>query len=233
MSNPSSEHIYRRYEEDLGALRERLLFMGRLAEERLQAALMMLADHNMPGCADVVRGDEPMNRLHLEIDDRSFKLFALRQPMAVDLRSIISAAKISTDLERVGDLAVNIAEATGRYLRHTPLATELDLAPMGTVARAMLHDALDAYVRGDIQMAMQVLNRDDEIDAMKNDIFRTLLADMIAEPATVEPALELVLISRHLERVGDHATNIAEDVIFIVSAEDVRHHPPAATSGPL
>jgi phosphate transport system protein len=228
MSHFPSEHIYRPYEEGLGALRERLLLMGGLAEQRLQAALAALADRNMPGCTEVVRGDEPINRLNLEIDDRSFKLLALRQPMAIDLRAIMSATKINSDLERVGDLAVNIAEAGARYLRHAPLATERDVAAMGDIAREMLHDALDAYMRGDSRLATQVLNRDDEMDALKNDIFRRLLDRMLAAPASVEPALELVLISRHLERVGDHATNIAEDVIFMVSALDVRHHPPAS-----
>jgi phosphate transport system protein len=201
--------------------------MGELAEERLQAALTALADRDARGCAAVAGGDEPLNRLHLEIDDRSFKLLALRQPMAVDLRSILSAAKINTDLERVGDLAVNIAEAAGRYLQQAPVAVEAEVPKMGAIAREMLHDALDAYVRGDGEMALRVLNRDDELDTLKTEIFRQLLATMLESPRTVEPALELVLISRHLERIGDHATNIAEDVIFIVSAQDVRHHPPA------
>jgi len=204
--------------------------MGRLAETRLQAVLTSLADRDVAGCAEIARGDEPINRLHLEIDHRSFRLLALRQPMAIDLRSIIAATKINTDLERVGDLAVNIAEAAGRYLRHPPIDTEGNVAAMGDVARQMLHDALDAYMRAESQLAAQVLNRDDELDALKNDIFRRLLAGMLASPARVEPALDLVLISRHLERVGDHATNIAEDVIFMVSAADVRHHPPATTS---
>ena len=179
----------------------------------------------------VLTGDEPINTLHIEIDDRCFKLLALHQPMAADLRAIVAAVKINTDLERVGDLAVNIAEATKRYLQHPPVKPLIDIPRMGDIAQGMLRDALDAFVRRDIQLAEAVLGADDELDALKTQIFRELLTHMLADPATIEPALDLILISRHLERIGDHATNIAEDVIFMVSARDVRHHCPRAALG--
>src|SRR5262249_17462464 len=146
------------------------------------------------------------------------------QPMAADLRAIISAFKINTDLERVGDLAVNIAEAARRYAVRPPVKKLIDIPRMAGIAQSMLRDALDAFVRPDVQLAQQGLNEDDKLDALKNQIFRELLTYMLQDPTTIEPALELILISRHLERIGDHATNIAEDVIFIVSARDVRHH---------
>jgi phosphate transport system protein len=169
-------------------------------------------------------GDQPINRLHIEIDNRCFTLLALFQPMAADLRTIVAAVKINTDLERVGDLAVNIAEAARRYATHPPVKKLIVIPRMASIAQAMLRDALDAFVRRDVLLAQQVLDADDELDALKTQVFRELLTYMLQDPATIEPALDLILISRHLERIGDHATNIAEDVIFMVSARDVRHH---------
>jgi phosphate transport system protein len=169
-------------------------------------------------------GDEPLNALHMEIDSRSFTLLALFQPMAADLRTIVAALKINTDLERVGDLAVNIAEAARRYRMHSPVKKLIDIPRMATIAQTMLRDALDAFVRRDVDLAQHVLNEDDRLDSLKTQIFRELLTYMLQDPTTIEPALDLILVSRHLERIGDHATNIAEDVIFIVSARDVRHH---------
>jgi phosphate transport system protein len=172
----------------------------------------------------VISGDEPINDFHMEIDDRCFKLLALHQPMAADLRVIVAAVKINTDLERVGDLAVNIAEAGKRYLQHPPVKPLIDIPRMGDLAQKMLRDALDAFVRRDMTLAETVLAADDTLDALKTQIFRELLTYMLEKPETIEPALDLILISRHLERIGDHATNVAEDVIFILSAKDVRHH---------
>jgi phosphate transport system protein len=174
----------------------------------------------------VLRGDEPINQLHVEIDERCFRLLALYQPMATDLRSIVAAVKINSDLERVGDLAVNIAEAARRYAMHAPVKQLIDIPRMGDIAQAMLHDALDSYVRRDTALARSVLKCDDELDALKTQVFRELLTYMLQDPSTIEPALDLILVSRHLERIGDHATNVAEDVIFMVSAQDVRHHAP-------
>jgi phosphate transport system protein len=143
----------------------------------------------------------------------------------------VAAVKINTDLERVGDLAVNIAEAARRYTTHPPVKKLVDIPQMGDIAQAMLRDALDSFVRRDTRLAHQVLNEDDRLDGLKTQVFRELLTYMLDDPGTVEPALDLILVSRHLERIGDHATNIAEDVIFMVSARDVRHHPPAGEHG--
>ncbi len=172
----------------------------------------------------VLTNDEPLNALHIEIDSRCFTLLALHQPMAVDLRAIVSAVKINTDLERVGDLAINIAEAARRYAQHPPVKKLIDIPRMASIAQSMLRDSLDAFVRQDTELAQQVLNEDDKLDDLKTQIFRELLTYMLQDQTTIEPALDLILISRHLERIGDHATNIAEDVIFIVLARDVRHH---------
>jgi phosphate transport system protein len=221
------DRVVPHFQEELEALQSRLLEMGGLAEERVRACIDALESRDLGVVAQVMGGDEPINQLHIEIDNRCFRLLALYQPMATDLRAIVSAVKINTDLERVGDLAVNIAEAAQRYATHPPVKKLIDIPTMGTIAQTMLRDALDAYVRRDTALAHAVLNADDQLDALKTQVFRDLLTYMIKDPATVEPALDLILISRHLERIGDHATNIAEDVIFMVSAQDVRHHPPA------
>jgi phosphate transport system protein len=218
------ERVTRHFQEELELLQQRLLSMGGLAEERMCDSVRAVSHRDPILVERILAGDEPINALHIEIDDRCFKLLALHQPMAADLRAIVAAVKINTDLERVGDLAVNIAEAGKRYLQHAPVKPLIDIPRMGDIAQRMLRDALDAYVRRDIQLAETVLTADDQLDALKTQIFRELLTFMLAEPATIEPALDLILISRHLERIGDHATNIAEDVIFMVSAKDVRHH---------
>jgi len=227
------ERPVRHFQEGLEALRQRLLAMGGLAEERMRVAVRGVAERQLDDLQAVLGGDEPINDLHIEVDDRCFKLLALHQPMAADLRIIVAAVKINTDLERVGDLAVNIAEAGKRYLQHPPVKPLLDIPRMGDIAQSMLRDALDAFVRRDTRLAETVLAKDDELDGLKTQIFRELLTYMLQNPQTIEPALDLILISRHLERIGDHATNIAEDVIFMVSARDVRHQPfEAPPSGP-
>jgi phosphate transport system protein len=213
----------RHFQEELEALQARLLEMGGLAEERVRAAVQGLVTRDRAAIDRVIHGDEPINELHVEVDSRSFTLLALFQPMATDLRAIVAAVKINTDLERVGDLAVNIAEAAQRYITHPPVKKLIDIPQMGDIAQAMLRDALDAFVRRDTGLAKQVLNEDDRLDALKTQVFRELLAHMLDDRGIVEPALDLILVSRHLERIGDHATNIAEDVIFMVSARDVRH----------
>jgi phosphate transport system protein len=219
----TDRHV-RHFQDELDHVKARLLEMGGLAEERVRLAVRSLVDRDRALVERVLGGDAAINQLHIEIDDRCFKLLALHQPMAVDLRAIVSATKINSDLERVGDLAVNIAEAVRRYLQHPPVKELIDIPRMAEISQAMLRDSLDSYVRRDTTLAQTVLDRDDELDALKTTVFRDLLDHMLVDAATIEPALDLILISRHLERIGDHATNVAEDVIFMVSARDVRHH---------
>ena len=223
------ERVVRHFQEELGVLQERLLAMGGFAEERVRESVLALVSRDAALVDRVLSGDEPINDLHIEIDDRCFKLLALHQPMAADLRAIVAAVKINTDLERVGDLAVNIAEAGKRYLLHAPVKPLIDIPRMGEIAQRMLRDALDAFVRRDMALAESVLAADDALDALKSQIFRELLTYMMQNAEKIEPALDLILVSRHLERIGDHATNIAEDVIFLVSARDVRHLGSAAS----
>jgi phosphate transport system protein len=216
----------RHFTEELGELKHRLLVMGDLAQERLRTAMRALLERDQRMMSDIVQGDEAINRMHLEIDDRCFKLLALYQPMAVDLRTIVAAVKINSDLERVGDLAVNVAEASEQYVKHEPVKPLIDLPRMGSMAQRMLDEALKAFLARDVEMAHTVLTQDDVLDALKDQILRELLTYMLGDTRKIEAAIELILISRHLERVGDHATNIAEDVIFIVEARDVRHRAP-------
>ena len=217
------ERPIRHFQEELEVLKTRLLEMGGLAEERVRQSISGLKNRDIALIERVIHGDEPINRLHVEVDDRVLKLLALHQPVAVDLRAAMAAIKINTDLERVGDLAVNIAEAARRYATHPPVKQLIDIPRMADIAQAMLRDALDAYVKSDVALAKQVLNEDDTLDALKTQIFRELLTFMLQDPSTIEPSLDLILVSRHLERIGDHATNVAEDVIFMVLAKDVRH----------
>jgi phosphate transport system protein len=213
----------RHFAKELEELKERLRTMGGLAEERLRTALRALVDRNHELLADVIAGDSRIDDLQIEIDNRCFTLIALYQPVAIDLRTVVSALKINTDLERVGDFAVNIGEVAQRYLLHRPVKPLIDLPRMGELALKMLREALDAFVTRDVSLAQSVLKQDDWLDALKDQIFREVLTYMLGDSRTIEPGIDLILMSRHLERVGDHATNIAEDVIFIIEARDVRH----------
>jgi len=218
------ERVVRHFQGELEQLKTRLLKMGGVAEENVRLAVKGLVERDADLIDHVVAGDAPLNALHMEIDNRCFTLLALYQPMAADLRTIVAVVKINTDLERVGDLAVNVAEAARRYRSHAPPKKLTNLPGMATIAQTMLRDALDAFVRRDVELAQHVLDEDDRLDSLKTQIFRNLLASMMQDHSTIEPGLDLILVSRHLERIGDHATNIAEDVIFIVSGRDVRHH---------
>ena len=212
------------FEDELQALKNRLLGMGALVEERVHQAVQSLMERRQDLAEEVVAGDREVNELQIEIDDRALKLLALQQPMATDLRLITSAMKINADLERIGDQAVNIAENALKIIGHPPLKPLIDIPRMADLAEAMTRDSLDSFVKKDAALARSVLVRDDDVDQLKDHVFRILLTYMMADPGTIERALGLILVSRNLERVADHATNIAEDVIFLVEAKDVRHH---------
>ena len=212
------------FEDELKTLKQRLLNMGALVEERVHRAVLALMERRPELAEEVIAADQEINDLQIEIDERCLKILATQTPVAVDLRFIAAAMKINSDLERMGDQAVNIAENTLKCLDKPPLKPFIDLPRMAALAQEMTRDALDAFVRRDAELARDVLRRDDEVDDLKDQVFRELLTYMMADPGTIERALSLILISRNLERVADHATNIAEDVIFMVEAKDVRHH---------
>ncbi len=212
------------FESELQALKNRLLTMGALVEERVHHAVQALIHRREEEAQRIIASDKEINDLQIEIDDRCLRLLATQTPLAVDLRLITSAMKINADLERVGDQAVNIAENVLALLPYPPVKPLIDIPRMAEVAEQMVRDALDAFVKRDAPLARDVLRRDDQVDNLKDQVFRELLTYMMADPGTIQRALNLILISRHLERIADHATNIAEDVIFIAEAKDVRHH---------
>jgi phosphate transport system protein len=219
----TDEKSSRHFSDELQLLKRRLLEMGDLAASRIDRAMMGLMARDSLILGEVIQGDESVNDYQIEIDDRCFKLLALRQPMATDLRLIMATTRITSDLERVGDLAVNIAEAAARYIQNPQVKPLIDLPKMSELAQQMLRDALSSFVSGEVALASDVLKRDDTLDDLKRQVFQDLLSYMLNNPQVVAPALDLVLISRHLERVGDHATNIAEDIIFLVEGRDIRH----------
>ncbi|MBI4422562.1 MAG: phosphate signaling complex protein PhoU [Elusimicrobia bacterium] len=213
----------RHFDEDLDALRARLLHMGSLCEEMIHYAVKVVSERKESLIDEVRRREDEVNGLHIEIDDRVLKLIALHQPAAGDLRLIAAAIKINSDLERIGDQAVNVAE-TGEYLCKEPRIKLYDVPRMVEVATGMLKDSLDAFARKDVALARDVIRRDDEEDKLKSQTFNELVQLMQSDASTIQRAMDIILIARNLERVADHATNIAEDVIFMVLGKDIRHH---------
>jgi len=215
--------IHRHFEDQLQDLKGRLVTMGTDAESMIERAVKSLLERDANRLPDVFKTEAEVNQLHIEIDERVINLIALHHPVAADLRLVVMCTKIGGELERIGDQAVNICQNTAELLRYPPLKPLIDIPLMAEIARRMLRESLDAFVRQDAVLAQKVLNTDDEVDAFKNQIFRELLTYMMADPGTIPRALALILISRNLERVGDHATNIAEEVIYAAQGRDVRH----------
>ncbi len=216
--------MHRHFDDQLAELRQRLLHMGGLAESMIENAVRSLVEHSDSRHAAVFEEEALVNDLHLEIDERAIQLLALQHPVASDLRLVVMCSKIGGELERIGDQAVNICQNTAELLRYPPLKPFVVIPLMADLARKMLRESLDSFVRRDADLAQQVLDSDDRVDALKDQIFRELLTYMMSDPATIPRALPLILISRNLERVGDHATNIAEEAIYAVQGRDVRHH---------
>lgn len=212
----------RHIDEDLQGLREAILTMGAHCEEMIHLAVKLLREHDEALTARVREGEDKVNRLHIEIDERCLRTLALHQPAAVDLRLVAAAIKINSDLERIGDQAVNIAETSAYLVKQPPLKMG-DIPRMAELASAMLKDALDAFTRGDVALANDVIRRDDEEDRLKSQTFNELVALMQADSSTIQRGMDHILISRNLERIADHATNIAEDVVFMVLGKDIRH----------
>jgi phosphate transport system protein len=210
-------------DEKIQELLERLLLMGRHAESMLQMALRVLIERNESLGPEVFRKEKEVNDLQIEIDDRAVKLTALQQPVGTDVRFLFMASRIATELERIGDQAVNIVQNAGYALKAPSLKPLVDLPVMGEIAERMVRNSLDALVAKDCELANKVLEEEKEVNAHRDQIFRVLLTYMMADPGTIERALALILISRNLERVGDLATNIAEEVIYLVEGREVRH----------
>lgn len=214
--------IPRHFDEQLQELRERILAMGSLAETMIIKSVKALVERSEGLVQQVFAHEEEMDQRCIETDERCFTLLALHQPMASDLRFIAAAIKINSDIERIGDLAVNIAQAATFLITQPTVKPLIDIPRMAQLCQEMVKKSLDAFVARDAELARIVIESDDAIDLLRDQVFRELLTYMMTDPTTVPRALDLILVSRYLERIGDHATNIAEDVVYIVRGEDVR-----------
>ena len=217
------EHTDRRFEEDLKKLREDILTMGGLVEDQIQKAVRTLVDRDSPLAETIIQRDHEVNRLDVEIDDLCIRLLALHQPAARDLRFITTALKITTDLERIGDMAVNICERALELNREPQLKPYIDIPRMAQISQRMIRESLDAYVREDTDLALKVCKDDQQVDDLNSQIFREIISFMIGDPQTINRAMKISSISKYLERIADHATNIAEMVIFMVKGKSIRH----------
>jgi phosphate transport system protein len=214
----------RHFDEELNELKTRLLLMGGRAEASVHKSIDALKRRDAALAEEIFADDRVIDQLEVEIDERCIRLLALRQPVGQDLRFITSALKIVNDLERVGDHAVNIAQSAVKLAHEPELKPLIDIPRMAEIATRMLTEALDAFVRNDATAARRILTEDDEVDHLKSQLFRELLSFMIEKPETISRSLELILVSRNLERVADLATNVAEEVVFIAEARVVKHH---------
>ncbi|MEO5618715.1 MAG: phosphate signaling complex protein PhoU [Candidatus Eisenbacteria bacterium] len=221
----------RHFEREIEALKEQLLLMGGRAEQIVCKSIEALVRRDLEQAKSIFDDDKLIDRLEIDVDERCIRLFALQQPLATDLRFIMSALKISNDLERVGDHAVNIAQSAVRLSAEPVLKPLVDIPRMADLATAMLHDALDSFLRRDPETARRLCERDDEVDNLNRQVFRELLSYMIESPATITRSMDLILVARNLERVADLATNIAEEVVFINEARIIKHHADEVVGG--
>ncbi len=215
--------MQRHFDEELKELKGEVLKMGGLVEKAIHLSIKALVDRQDKLAAEVIASDEAVDMQEIKIDELSLKLLALHQPQAGDLRFITSIMKINSDLERMGDLAVNIAERTQDLLKVPLLKPLIDIPRMAKIAQEMVKDSLDAFVNSNPDLARSVCERDDQVDDYNSQIFRELLTYMLEDPKTIERALDLILVGRNLERIADHATNISEDVIYIVNGKNIKH----------
>jgi phosphate transport system protein len=212
-------------------LKEELLRMGGRSEAIVRKSIDALKRRNAALAQEVFDDDKVIDRQEIDIEEHCINLLALRQPMAVDLRFITAALKISNDLERVGDHAVNIAGSTLKLCEEPQLKPLVDIPRMAEMASGMLHDALDAFVRNDAATARRLVLRDDDVDNLNRQLFRELVSYMIENPATITRAMELIMVARNLERVADLATNVAEEVVFVAEARIIKHHAEESEAG--
>jgi phosphate transport system protein len=214
----------RHFTEELEDLRKELLGMAGLVELAGHQSVLSLTERDPDRAQQVLVGEARINQLEIRIDELATRLLALHQPMAGDLRFLTAAIKINNDLERIGDLAVNIVERSLSLISLPPVKPMIDIPRMAQLAESMVRNSLDSFVKRDAELARGVLVSDDAVDDLRDAITKELVSFMERDPATVSRALDLILVARNLERIADHATNIAEDVLFLVQGVDVRHH---------
>jgi phosphate transport system protein len=221
-----------RFQQGLDELRQKLLRMGGLAEQAVDRACQAYSERDLARCHMVLENETLINVAEREIDELAFDLLALQQPTAVDLRFILAVTKINSDLERVGDQAVNIAERVMDMVELPPAELPVDIPRMATAVSAMVRRALESFIEGKAELAQAVLEMDNVVDRMRDEAFIMLVRTMNENPSVTRQALDALLVARNLERVADHATNISEDVIFWVRGADVRHNVPTELSTP-
>lgn len=215
----------RHFDEELKNLKQTLLAMADSAQSMIGLSIRELVERKEAVREDVLRIENGVNHLEVEIEEEVLKLLALRQPAAKDLRLLTAVLKINNDLERIADQACNIADTTVYLLKEPPLSVPLVNIPlMAEVVQKMVRDSIEAFVHHDVELAKKVCQRDDEVDGINDQIFRVLLTHMMENPKVITRSVDIILISRNLERIADHATNIAEEVIFIEEGKNVKHH---------
>lgn len=214
----------RHFEEQLDQLRTNLIKMGSLVDEQIDFSIKALDESNVELARIVIERDKKVDEFDNLIDDQCERIFAMTQPVAVDLRLLMSALKMNNELERIGDIAKNIAERANSLHDNSALLHQTRIFKMANAARQMVKHAIDAFVNNDPSLAREVCINDDTVDMLDREIFQSLVIEMKNNPAIIEPAAHIMILSRHIERLADHATNIAEDVIFLVDAKIIKHH---------
>ncbi len=212
------------FQEELGDLKHRLLEMGGLVESAIYRSVLAVVEKDAEQAQQVLKNEARINQMEIEIDEFATRLLATQQPMAADLRFLTAAIKINSDLERMGDLAVNIVERALSLMHEPVIGPAIDIPQMAKLTESMVRKSLDSFVRGDSDLARTVLLSDDAVDDLRDTIYEELLSFMQKDPSNVRPGVNLMFVARSLERVADHATNIAEDVLFLVQGVEVRHH---------
>jgi phosphate transport system protein len=223
MDTTQPQHTNRQYEEELRGLRIGLIKMGGLVESQIAEAIEALVERDTNRARATIARDTEVNRMDVENDELAIRLLALHQPAASDLRFITTSLKITTDLERIGDSAVNISERVLELNEEPQLKPYIDIPRMATIAQSMVRDSVDAFMRDDTELAAEVIDRDDEVDALNYQIYRELLSYMVEDPSSIARATRILFVSKNLERVADHATNIAEMVVYMVKGRTIRH----------
>ena len=228
-SMPQREHTNTHYEQQLRELKDKLLIMGHKAEQMISDSIRSLVERRPSLAEAVIARDDELDMLEIGVDDLCFELLARDQPVANDLRLIATAVKIVKDIERIGDIAVNIGERVVELIQEPELKPIVDLPIMAEAAQKILKESLDAFVDSDTELAQQVISKDDFLDDLYEQMFRELLTYMLEDPRSVSRAIKLIFIAKALERVGDHAGNVAEMVVFLVKGQDIRHGKSAHT----
>lgn len=225
MTAPQQSAGYRHFHEDLTQLKQALLDMASISQKLIDLSIKALLEHDRDAAEEVIAGDKRVNSLEVEIEQRAIKLLALQQPLARDLRFLVGAIKVSSDLERVGDHAVNIAQSAVRLVDYGGRLTPApEIEDMARRSRLMLSQSVDAFIRADGSLGREVCKADDAVDALHDSVFRSLLTHMMESARNITPSLELLLVSRNLERVADLATNIGEDAVYLAEGKQIKHH---------